>query len=68
MFEFDPNKIYIIPQQDKPIKVIYEELPCPILSQLGNSHRCKYAKSKVEDMNFILYCEKEECEIKVVTK
>lgn len=57
---------YILPKQDKPIKVIYEELPCPVLSQLGNNHRCKYAQSKTEDMNFILYCSNEDCEIKVM--
>lgn len=46
---------FILPKEDKPLKILYEELPCPILLQLGNNYRCKYAQSKTEDMNFILY-------------
>jgi hypothetical protein len=51
-FEYDENKIYIIPTQDKPVKLIFEELPCPICSQI----RCKHAKSNLKDLIFNISC------------
>lgn len=61
----DDNIIYIIPREDKPVKIIYEELSCPIGIQLGTTIRCKYAKSKVEDMIFTIYCSAEKCELNI---
>jgi hypothetical protein len=45
--------VYIIPKIDKPIKMIFDELPCPVNPDI----RCKYAKSKVEDMIFSIECQ-----------
>lgn len=54
---FDENNIYIIPiSNDKPLKVVFEELPCPILLNLDIAHRCKHSKSKSEDLIWSLYC------------
>lgn len=64
----DSNKVYILPQQNKPIKIVYEELLCPVLLQLGGNYRCEHSKSKVEDDNFTLYCEKGGCDITVKMK
>ncbi len=52
----DNKQIWYIPVVDKPIKLIFEELHCPILLQLDEKFRCKYVKSKTEDMNWVLYC------------
>ncbi len=56
------DRIFIIPTQDKPVKIIYEELPCPILYNLEIDYRCKYAKDKLEDFTHTIYCSnKDEC-------
>lgn len=52
----EENNIYILPTQDKPVKIVYEGLPCPILLQLGTTYRCKYAKSSIEDLNYNIAC------------
>jgi len=49
------DKIFIIPIQDKPIKLIFEELPCPVCSDI----RCKYAKSNLEDLIYSISCTNE---------
>lgn len=54
-------KYFIISASDKPLKIVHKELPCPILFNLGETFRCKYTKSKLEDMNFIIYCSSEVC-------
>ena len=59
------NMIFILSKEDKPIKIIYEELLCPIVSNYGGDFRCKYAKSKTEEMSLVLYCE-EDCEFKMM--
>lgn len=46
------DKIYIIPTQNKPVKLIFEELPCPICSQI----RCKHAKNSFEDLIYSISC------------
>lgn len=55
------DKIFFLPVQDKPIKIVFEELLCPVAIDKGDSYRCKFAKSKLEDMNFIIYCSAEKC-------
>jgi len=43
----DENMTYIIyePSDSKPVKLVFEELPCPVYP----SFRCKHAKSSLED-------------------
>jgi hypothetical protein len=62
-YDEERNMMYILPQVDKSLKIVFDELPCPILSQLGDDFRCKHSKSKVEDMHYIIYCSKEDCKI-----
>ena len=52
------DKIFIISSlQDKPIKIVFEEQPCPIAFQLGQTFRCEKAKWKMrEDYKFSLCC------------
>jgi hypothetical protein len=50
------DKIYIIPREDKPIKFIIEELPCPICSQIGYDFRCEHAKSSFKDLIYTISC------------
>jgi hypothetical protein len=50
------DKIYILPTQDKPIKFIIEELPCPICQQIGYDFRCEHAKSSFENMIYTISC------------
>jgi hypothetical protein len=57
------ERIFTIPKEDKPIKIVYEQLPCPLCMNYGDAFRCKHAKSKLEDMNFIIYCSAEKCEL-----
>jgi len=45
------SNIYLIPKQDKTIKIVYDELPCP----MNSSIRCENAKSRVEE-NYVIYC------------
>lgn len=59
------EKLFVLPKDNKPLKVIYEELPCPILLQLGEDYRCKHAQSKLEGMEYTLYCANEDCEVKI---
>lgn len=49
------EKIYIVPKKnDKPIKIVYECLPCPIDSEI----RCKYAQFKeTEPLTLSMVCE-----------
>lgn len=54
--------LYILFPEYKPVKIVFEDLPCPILWQLGEEFRCKHAKSKTDDMNWTLYCSAEQCE------
>jgi len=54
---WESDKIYIIPKQDKPIKIIFEELPCPKDSEI----RCEYAKSNSEDMVYSIICTNKNC-------
>jgi len=61
-------KIYIIPKQDSPIKIVFEELQCPALLKVNKDYRCKYAKTKAEGMNFVLYCSAEKCFYKLAYK
>lgn len=57
------DTLYIVPtQKTKPIKIVYEDLPCPILLNLREEFRCKHAKSKIEDLNWILHCSADKCE------
>lgn len=62
----DNNTIYIVPLEDKPVKLIYKELLCPIGIQLGTTIRCKYAKSKIEDINYTIYCSAKKCELNLL--
>jgi len=50
------DRIFIIPTETKPIKIIFEELLCPILSHLEIVHKCKYAKSSWEDLVCKITC------------
>jgi len=59
------NRNFIIPEQDKPVKIIYEELPCPILLNLETTYRCKYSKSDLRDMNFTIYCSADKCNFNI---
>jgi len=52
----DNDRIFIIPTETKPIKIIFEELSCPILSQLKIVHKCKHAKSSWEDLIYNITC------------
>lgn len=61
-FIYNDEIIYIVPAEDKPVKIIYEGFPCPILLNRGINLRCGFAKTKSEEMEFILYCTKQECE------
>lgn len=54
--------IYIIPAEDKPVKIIYEGFPCPILLNRNIDLRCGFAKAKDENMEFVIYCTRRECE------
>jgi len=57
------NKIYIIPMnENKLIKIIHEELPCPLLFNTNIDFRCKYAKTKSEGMDFIIFCSSKICD------
>lgn len=56
------DKIYIIPTQDKPVKIIFEELPCPICSQIGSDFRCKYAKGNLKDLIYTISCTTSKCD------
>ena len=44
--------LYVIPLEDKPIKLVFENLPCPILEGV----RCAYAKNTSHDMIFEISC------------
>ena len=44
--------LYLIPLEDKPIKLVFEDLPCPILEGV----RCAYAKNTSHDMIFEISC------------
>lgn len=61
-FMYNNETIYIIPTEDKPVKIIYEGFPCPILLKLDIDFNCGFAKTKNEDTEFIIYCTKQECE------
>lgn len=50
--KMDNKVIYIIPVQDKPVKIIFEGLPCPICSEI----RCSHAKSSLEDLVYSITC------------
>ena len=54
------DMVYIIPTLNNPIKIVFENLPCPINGDI----RCKYAENKSHDMIFSIICKnykKEEC-------
>ncbi len=58
------DKVFFIPEdKNKPIKITYEELPCPLLLNIGEIFRCKHAKFKSKGVNFEIYCSSDECEI-----
>lgn len=58
------DKVFFIPEdKNKPIKIIYEEVSCPLLLNIGENFRCKHAKFKSEGMNFEIYCSSDKCEI-----
>jgi hypothetical protein len=57
------SEIYIIPFEDKPVKLIFEDQLCPILFLSGIEYRCKHAKFvEGENWNFTLKCTAEKCE------
>jgi hypothetical protein len=58
----DDKMIYILPVKDKPIKFVFNELPCPKLINIGLTYRCEYSKSKLEDMNYVMFCSADKCE------
>jgi len=50
----DENSVifFIIPIEDKPLKIIFEELTCPICQEI----KCEYAKSSCEDLIYKITC------------
>lgn len=48
----ESKMLYFIPLEDKPIKLVFEDLPCPILEGM----RCAYAKNTSHDMIFEISC------------
>lgn len=54
IFEFvkNPEIIYIVPTNDKPVKIVYEDYPCPIDSNM----RCKCAEMIVENDVISIKC------------
>jgi len=53
------NIIYVIPIENKPIKIVYEDLPCPI----NNRKRCKYAKFiNTKKFEYELKCTADSCQ------
>jgi len=46
------DRVFIIPIEDKPLKIIFEELPCPICQKI----KCEYAKSSCEDLIYKITC------------
>jgi len=48
----EDNLIFILPVTDKPIKIIFEEYPCPNNPDI----RCKYSEFITEDMNIVIQC------------
>lgn len=59
---YNSGTIYIIPTEDKPVKIIYEGFPCPMFLNRDVDFRCGFAKTKNEGMDFIIHCTKQECE------
>lgn len=56
----DDNLTYVIPEQVKPLRVIFEDLPCP----LDFSISCKYSKDGSDEFNFGFNCSNENKDIK----
>lgn len=64
---YDKNKIFIfsIKEKNKPLKIIFNELPCPI----RKNYRCEYSKFiNSEDFNFSLQCELRVCDKFIIIK
>lgn len=57
---FNNNKIYIIPTQDKPVKICFDDFTCPLNSQT----RCKYSEITYDEESLIVsfICKNNKCE------
>ena len=60
--------VYIVPKQDKPVKIKFEDLYCPVLLKVNKKLRCKHAKTKLEGANFAYFCSAEKCFYKLTYK
>ena len=56
------DKIYILPKQDKPVKLVFDELPCPRAFIHGCTIRCKFSKIECNDYEASLVCTKQICD------
>ncbi len=55
--------IFISSNENKPIKVVYEnEYPCPISYQLGFNHSCKYVDQTITENEIEFSCNNIGCE------
>lgn len=55
---FTEDLIFFIPiQEDKPVKIFFEENPCPV----NPSVRCKHSQFLINDDGITIQCELEKC-------
>lgn len=50
------TNIFIIPTEEKPLKIVFESLPCPIFK----GERCEHAKNTSHGMIFEISCTYED--------
>jgi hypothetical protein len=63
VFDSDDQIIFISSNDDKPIKLVYEnEYPCPVSYQLGFNHRCKYVDQIITEKEITFSCNNIGCE------